>query len=153
MGAHEITGAGVKTDAELEARAGRPGPGGAVLRVVIAIAVMLLSATVPVLVMAIPGVQALLDGKVFGRGTAGLLALCLAVLAIMSTATLVAFVCTRLLINRLDHASPTAPGAATEPAGADLVRRHDRPRLRGHAGGRSRRRSARHRPGGVRHAG
>ncbi len=104
MSAHEITGAGVKTEAGPEARASRPGPGGAAARVAIAIAVMLLSATVPTLVMAIPGVEALLDGKVFGRGDTGLLLVCLAALAIMSLATACAFLCTRLLITRLDHA-------------------------------------------------
>ncbi|NDR53611.1 CPBP family intramembrane glutamic endopeptidase [Actinomyces sp. 565] len=114
MSAREIIGARVKTDAESEARARRPGMRGAVLRVAIAIAVTLLSATVPVLVMAIPGVGRLLDGKIFGWGTAGLLVVCLAALAIMSTATLCAFICTRLLITRLDHASPV--GLAMRPS-------------------------------------
>ncbi len=103
MSAHEITGAGVKTEAGPEARASRPGPGGAAARVAIAIAVMLLSTTVPTLIMAIPGVEALLDGKVFGRGNTGLLLVCLAALAIMSLATACAFLCARILITRLDH--------------------------------------------------
>ncbi|SDN51610.1 hypothetical protein SAMN05216355_105114 [Actinomyces ruminicola] len=107
MSAHEITGAGANTEAKPEVRASRPGLGGAVLRVAIAIAVMLLSATVPTLVMAVPGVGSLLDGKVFGRGSTGLLVVCLAVLAILSLATVCAFICTRLLSTRLDHASPS----------------------------------------------
>lgn len=107
MGAREITGAGTVLEAEPEVRASRLGPGGAVLRVAIAIAVMLLSAAVPALVMAIPGVETLLDGKVFGRGSAGLLVVCLAALVIMSLATVCAFLCTRLLITRLDHARPS----------------------------------------------
>ncbi|MBE6474365.1 MAG: CPBP family intramembrane metalloprotease [Actinomyces succiniciruminis] len=104
MSAHEMTGAEVNTEPKLEARTSRPGPGGAAARVVIAIVVMVLSATVPTLIMAIPGVEALLDGKVFGWGPAGLLTVCLATLTIMATATLCAFACTRLLITRLDRA-------------------------------------------------
>ncbi|RAX19439.1 MULTISPECIES: CPBP family intramembrane glutamic endopeptidase [unclassified Actinomyces] len=104
MSPREITGTEANTEPKLEARTSRPGPGGAAARVAIAIVVMVLSATVPTLIMAIPGVQALLDGKVFGRSSAGLLVVCLAVLVIMSLATACAYQCTRLLITRLDHA-------------------------------------------------
>lgn len=80
-----------------------PGPGGVILRVVIAIAVTIIAAMAPSLMTAIPGIRELLNGDVIGRGTTGLVVAYAVGTAAFALATVAALVMCRLLRRTLDR--------------------------------------------------